>query len=171
MRLPSTKTTLLTIAIIVCTVALTTLFASLLNHNYDLGVPSFGTIYALGFEVHGGNITVADGYPTLDWGTVYVGSPVNRSLYIRSKSNVDVRMNLTIADWAFNNAEGQPASSQPDSNPITVTLDYNGTFTPDQEIRLTLTLNIHSDSEFIDCLVNNHIRAFTFRIMIQPSQV
>lgn len=65
MRPPSAKTVLLIIITIAYTITLTTLFASLLNSNYNILVPSIGTIRALGFEVYGGNITTTNEEPTL----------------------------------------------------------------------------------------------------------
>jgi hypothetical protein len=95
MKLPSTKTTLTIIVVVIYTITLTTLLATVLRTDHNLLMPSLGTIYALGFQVYGGNITTANEKPTLDWGTTYVGASTNVSFNILSRSNIDVKMNMT----------------------------------------------------------------------------
>lgn len=171
MKFPTAKATLTIMVTIIYTVTLTTLFAAMMNSNHDLNVPSFGNIYVLGFDIHDGDILWVNNIPTLNWSTTYVGESTNRSFYAKSKSNIEVRMNLTTANWVFNNSNDQTIDPYAYRVPITVTPNYNGTYEPNQEIFVTLELKIPYDPDFIDYLVANQVRTFSFDITIRPSQV
>lgn len=168
---PSFKTTLIIIVVVAITLILSSLIASLLNTYQNLHVPSVGTIYTLGVDAYGGNITVQDGTKYVDWGTVYVGTSTNRSLYLRSKSNFDTTINLATANWTFTDAHGTNVTP-PSISYINLTWDYNNeTLVPLQEIQVTLTLSVSLDSQFTDYLITNNIQKFSFDIRIYPSSV
>jgi hypothetical protein len=168
--LPSAKTVLLTIVVVVYTMTLTTLAATLLTRNHNLHLPSFGTIYTIGYEIYGGDIIIKDGYPALDWGTTNVGNSTNRSFYLRSTSNIPTIPKLNITDWSFTSSD-MPAPL-PAANKINVTWNLNDTpIEPDQEVYVTTKLEIQIDPDFIKYLVDNRVTQFSFNMTIYPSKV
>ena len=94
MKLPSAKTTLTIIVVVIYTIVLTTLLASVLRTNHDLLMPGLGNIVALGYE--------ADN-KTLDWGTVYVGTSTDQAINLTSKSSTVTTPFLNYGNWKFNN--------------------------------------------------------------------
>ena len=170
-RVPSRNTVLLIIVVAIVAVVLNALVATLLERYQNLHIPSIGNIYALGFDVYGGNITTHDGIQYIEWGTNYVGSQTNRSIYLRSKSNIDTTMNLTTANWTYLNTQGQNARS-PTTSYINLTCDYdNNTIKPNQEIYVTLTLSVPYDTDFVEYLITNKVTRFSFDIHIYPSKL
>ena len=164
------KIILLIITVAAVTLTLNALVATLLERYDNFHVPSVGTIYALGFEAYGGNITTRDDTQYVDWGTVYVGTQTNRSLILRSKSNIDTTMNLSAANWTFTNTQGQNVTP-PATNPINLTWDYNNsTIKPNQEIPVTLTLSVPYDTNLIEYLITNKVTQFSFDIHIYPTK-
>jgi len=79
---------------------------------------------------------------------------------VQIKSNVDVKLELNVTGWT-------PAKLE---SYIKISWDYNGTqLSPQQELPVTLYLNIPSSEEFIRYLVENQITAFGFDININAS--
>lgn len=166
----STKTLLLVAVVVAVTLALSMGISVLLNRYHNLHVPSIGTIYALGVEAYGGDITYKNDTQCIDWGTVYIGTSTNRSVYIRSRSNIPTTLSLAIANLTFEDAQGNPAEP-PNGDYVQLTWNYdNSTVTPNQEIHVTLTLSISYDSNFINYLITNQISNFSFDIRIYPPQ-
>jgi hypothetical protein len=170
--LPSFKTILMIIVVVVYTITLTSLVVSIMNNvNLIVRLPTVGNIIALGYEAHGGDIITSNGNATLDWGTIYVGASTNRSFFLKSKSSTTTTPQLATADWAFKNTQNQSAPP-PTMNDITLSWTIgNMSLAPNQEINVTLTLTVKYDQTFVDYLINNDITTFSFDIIIQPSQV
>jgi hypothetical protein len=164
----SKKTILLIVVVAGIAILLTTTIAILLSGIDELSFPSVGTIHVVGVEVYGGNITLINGTQSIDWGTIYLGTLTNRSFYVHSKSNMDIVLNLTITDWTFLDPEGKSVTG-PTNNYMNVTWDYAGTpISPDGEVYATLTLWASDESSFIDYLVGNNVKGFSFDIHISP---
>lgn len=169
--LPSIKTILIVIVVVVYTIVLTSLFVSVIDGYSTLRVPTIGNIIALGYEAHGGDIISAGENQTIDWGTIYVGTSTNRSFILKSKSNTITMPQLNATDWIFKNQQDQFVAP-PSVIGITVNWTLNNLFlTPNEEVNVTITLTVKYDATFVDYLINNHIRTFSFDIMIQPSQI
>jgi len=169
-RVPSRKTVLLIIVVAIVAVGLNALVATLLERYQSFHIPSVGNIYALGFDAYGGNITTHDGIQYIDWGTNYVGSQTNGSIYLRSKSNIETKMNLKTANWTYLNTQGQNVAS-PTTSSINLTWDYdNSTLKPNQEIYVTFTLSVPYDADFVEYLITNKVTQFNFDINISPSE-
>ena len=165
---PSRKTVLLIIVVAIVAVGLNALVATLLERYQDFHVPSTGNIYALGFDAYGGNITTSNGTQYIDWGATYVGGQTNRSFYLRSKSNIETKMNLTTANWTYVNTQGQIAEA-PTTSFIILTWDYdNSTIKPNQEIYVALTLSVPYEADFVEYLITNKVTRFSFDIHIYP---
>jgi len=144
-----------------------------LSSFHNLHLPSVGTIRVIDVEAFGGNLTVAqDGSQILDWGTVYPGTIANRSLYIRSKSNEPITLQLMLSNLTFQNSEGVDVMRLlPLDNPLNLTWNYTDTqLRPGEQICLVLTLKVSVDLEFINYIINNDVKQFSFVITIKPRE-
>ena len=163
MKLPSAKTTLTVIVVVIYTIVLATLLADLLRTNHNLLMPGLGNIITLGYDVDN---------RTIDWGTIYVGTSTDQAINLTSRSNTVTTPELSYGNWTFKNAENQPA---PSPSVINMTLSWslnNDTqIEPNQKINVTLTLTVEYDPTFVGYLINNTITTFSFDIIIHPSQV
>jgi hypothetical protein len=144
-----------------------------LSNFHNLHIPSLGTIRVIGVEAYGGNITVQDGKQIIDWGTVYPGTRVNRSLYINNSiSNTQVTLSLLLSNLTFFNSGGENVTGNlPSSigNPMMLTWNYSDIpLNPREEVYLILTLEVSSDSSFLDYLVTYDVKEFSFEIAIKP---
>jgi hypothetical protein len=168
-RRPSTKTVLLIVVVVIFTIVLSTLVATLLDRSQNIHVPSFGTIYTLGYDAYGGDLTGTNGNRTVDWGTIFPGASVNRSFYLQSKSNVPTIPMLIVANWTFKNSQGQTIGL-PQVN-ITITWNINGrVVNPDEAFYATLSMQVPNSAEFINYLVDDEVTAFSVDIQISPLQ-
>lgn len=161
--LPSAKTVLTIIVLVAYTVTLTTLLASVLRTNHNLLMPGLGNIIVLGYEVDNN---------TVNWGTIYVGTSTDRSFNLTSKSNTVTTPELSYGNWTFRNAQNQPAPSPPADNiKINWNLNNDTRLDPNQKIDVTLTLTVEFNQTFVDYLISNNIKTFSFDIVIHPSQI
>jgi len=132
--------------------------------EYDRTVPTTGTINVQGLEIYGGDIKYDPTHDTLyvDWGELTLGVSENESFYVKSTSNVDVELELNVTNWT-------PAGID---DYLAIYWNYNGTLlSPAQEILVTVTLEVASDGDFIDFLIENEVTAFGFDITIFASGV
>jgi hypothetical protein len=163
MKLPSAKTTLTVIVVVIYTIVLATLLADLLRTNHNLLMPGLGNIITLGYDVDN---------RTIDWGTIYVGTSTDHAINLTSRSNTVTTPELSYGNWTFKNAENQPAPP-PSVNNMTLSwsLKNDTQIEPNQKINVTLTLTVEYDPTFMGYLINNTITTFSFDIIIHPSQV
>lgn len=166
------KTVLLIIIVSATTLAVTTITSIWLSRYHNLRFPSLGTIQVIGAEVYGGNINFTqEGIPYINWGTVYPGTLTNCSFYIKSKSNTPITLTLKISNLTFQDKENQNVTENlPIENPLNLTWNYNNTLLePKQEVYVTLTLKVSSDSSFLEYLISYYVNTFNFDIIITPS--
>ncbi|MEM2971697.1 MAG: hypothetical protein QW270_04665 [Candidatus Bathyarchaeia archaeon] len=153
------------------TLLLSMLVSVWLSSFHNLRFPSLGAIIVTGVEAHGGNITVTqNGKQFIEWGTVYPGSFTNRSFYIKSISNIPVKLNLTISNITFQNSTNQNVTdpSIENSSPLTLTWNYDNTpLNPKAEIYVTLTLHVSDDPSFINFLIGYCVTGFSFDMVIK----
>lgn len=167
--LRSSKTILLIIGAAAITLSLSMLIATWLSSQHKLEFPSIGTIHTTNVEAYGGDMIIKNGVEYVDWGTVYVGTLTNRSIFIRSKCNIPTELTLEDLNWTYTDQNGQTALP-PNGTYMTLTWNYtNVPIDPEQVISVTLTLNVSYDSAFIDYLITNHITQFSFDIRIFPT--
>jgi len=165
------KTLLLIIAVSLATLILSVTISIWLSSFHNLHLPSLGTIRVLGVEAFGGNInTTQDGKQFIDWGTVYPGSTINRSFYIKSKSNEPITLQLILSNLTFQNSEGNNVTEAlPVENPFSLTWNYTGSpLNPQEQNFVVLTLEVSSDTTFINFIINNDVKQFYFEITIKP---
>jgi len=170
--LPSAKTALTIIVVVIYTITLTSLFATILYSYRSFRMPSLGTIYTLGYDVYDGDIIIVNGNRTLNWTTIYVGSSINRSFLLKSLSNTVTKPNFAYGNWTFRNEQDQTQPSPPLDN-VTVNWDLNNDrlLNPNEVVNVTLTLKIEYNETFIQDLIKFNITTFSFDIAIYPSQV
>ncbi len=164
------KTLLSIIAAVLITILLQTLLSIWLSHNSDIYLPSIGTIHTINVEVYGGDLKeLSNDQKFLDWGTVYPGIMVNRTLNVTSRSNVDAMLIIKTMNWAFNNSQGKIVKGPVNKTDyLTLKVSLNETLIhPNQTLELTLTLKVADSDDFIDFLIENDVKTFSFDICIQ----
>lgn len=167
-KLNASKKTILLIVIVIILTLIISSIASMLLSSYDnITLPSIGTIYVIGIEAYGGDLNETDGQKYIDWGAVYPGASTNRSLYIKSKSNKPVTLNLTVENLVFkkSNQEITPELQLAEA-PINVTINFSGPINPNEEIYITLTLKVSQNPEFIKYLIDYQVTNFSFDMHI-----
>lgn len=158
------------------TIALSTTISMFLSRIDNLTYPSIGTIHVLRVEAYEGDIKLENQTKYIDWGTVYPGTLTNRSIYIRSKSNIETILNLTTANWTFRdsddkNVTGFLASYMKPALAMNLTWNYTDTpISPDEEIYVTLTLRASDDIPFINYLTDKKVAGFSFDIHIRAEE-
>jgi len=163
------KTTLIIIVVVVYTITLTSLFASLMSRENRLRFPTVGNIIVMGYEAYGGDINTTGTNQTLDWGTVFLGTSINRSFTLKSISSMFTIPQLNTTNWTFENAQDAPVAP-PTINDFAVDWNLNNTLlAPNEEVNVTITLTVKYDTAFAEYMINNQIRKFSFDIIIIPS--
>jgi hypothetical protein len=129
----------------------------------DQTIPTKGTLYVSGLEIYGGDTESESGNVYIDWGELTLGASKTASFYVRSNSNVDVELELNVANWT-------PAGIQ---DFIGISWNYNGSLlSPGQEsLLITVSLDVSSSSEFIDFIVDNDVTSFGFDMTVYASGV
>jgi hypothetical protein len=132
--------------------------------------PSLGIIRVVEVEAYGGNITTQDGNQIIDWGTVYPGTLINCSFYIKSVSNVPVILSLNFSNLTFQNSKEENVTAPlPIANPMSLTWNYNNRMLNlNDTIYVTLTLETTSDPRFVEYVISNDVKKFSFDIIIKP---
>jgi hypothetical protein len=170
----SKKTVLLIIVAVSVTLIINILVSMWLSSFHNMHFPSIGTIRAEGVDAYGGDIkTLPDGTKYLDWGTVYPGTEIKRSFYVKSKSNTEIILNFTFTSITFRNSKNQTvAAPSLDGPPLYIDPDYADVpLKPGEVIYVTLTLHVSSKPSFIDYLINNDVQTFSVDIFISPKNV
>lgn len=169
---PSKKTVLLILIVVVITVILHTFIAIWLSKFY-LPIPSLGTIHTLGVEAYwDANLTdKIDEDEKIDWGTLWLGSSNNATIYLLSLKN-DTILSLTKANLIFYDTD--ETAIQPPTNIstyINLTWNYNGTIASvGDKIPVTLTLSATYSMDFILYLIENNIKSFSLDIIISTTE-
>ena len=113
-------------------------------------------INVIGAEVFGGDLV--DG--TINWGTLQIWESRNVSFYLKSTSDVPIRLAFSTTDW---NPPGMESY-------IRLSWNYGSyPLNPGQTIFLTLTLNTQFTLDGVSFLVTNNERTFNFNFNIYPS--
>lgn len=156
----SYKTLVLVAIVATISVASTTLVSIMLgSSDYDVYLPSLGTIKTLDVEVYwdqnGENRRETVSWDEikiekLDWDEITI-NPVDTTVYVKSVSNSRVTLNIFLTDW-------NPVEI---SDYLTISWDYNGApIDPGEIIPVTMTLSASSSDDLINYLVENEIKQF-----------
>jgi hypothetical protein len=169
--LPSKRTVVLVLAVIVITVILSAAFSILLSRFSNLRLPSLGTIMTEGVEAYWDeNLTnKISTDEKIDWGTLKLGTSKNVTFYLLSISNIETILNLTEKDLLF--YDGNGVAMQPPSYILTymnLSWNYNGSVVrPGDVIHVTVTLSAGHSPDFVTYLIDNDVRRFTLDIHIR----
>ena len=156
----SRKTLLLMLIVIVASVATTTIISISLNNYHNFSFPSLGNIKTIGVEAYWDS-NCENRTTLLNWGTLWIGSSYNTTLFIKSVSNYDVTLNLNVTDW------------EPDkiSDHLMLSWDYDGKIIqPGEIVKVVLTSSIDYSGRSISYLISNRITDFNFEIHILASE-
>ena len=166
----SYKTLILVAIVAIIAVASTTLVSMMLSYSdYDVYVPSLGTIKTIDVEIYwdpnGENKTETLGWDEikiekLSWDEIKF-DPLNTTVYVKSISNFRVTLNIFLTDWDHVEI----------SDYLTISWDYNGTIiNPGEIIPVVMTLSASSSDSFIYYLVDNEINRFDVAIHFVASE-
>ena len=168
----SKKTILLIIVVATITIVLNTLILTWLSRTGNYTLPTLGGLHTTGVKAYGGDIIDENGEQQIDWGTVYPGTLTTRSFYLQSESSVKKVLTFRTTDRAFLDSEGNDVagslSSKDLEDALIVTWNYDGTpvSREDSEIYVTFTLNVSSNIDFINYLIDERVETFSFDIHI-----
>jgi hypothetical protein len=106
--------------------------ATLAVLNVQIPIPSAGLVVAVNVGVYSDSACTLN-LTSIDWGSVYPGGSVSRTIYVKNTGNVPITLTMTTTAWNPASAAGQ----------ITVTWDKeNATLNPGQSTSATLTLTV-----------------------------
>lgn len=121
-------------ALILYTLALSTLGPVVLAALGNKTVPNSGSVKAVGVGVYSDS-ACTNAVSSISWGAIDPGTNVNRTVYIKNEGNAPVTMAMTKSNW-------NPASAL---NYITLNWDYGGqTMSVNQVVQVKLTLAVSS---------------------------
>ena len=100
--------------------------------NVTRAIPSSGLIVAINVGVYSDAACTLN-LTSIDWGNVYPGDSVSRTIYVKNTGNAPIALSMTTASWNPASAAGQ----------ITVTWDKeNALLNAGQSTSATLTLSV-----------------------------
>lgn len=164
----SKKTILLVITVAVITLLISTTISILLTRIDNLHVPSLGNVRTQGVEAYW-DTTLENKTETIDWGTLWLGSSKNATIYLLSISTIETTLNLTGANLTFYDTS-DIAIYPPTAISIYMDLswNYNGSIVPPGGvIQVTLTLSTDYSHDFVIYIIENNVKRFNLDILIR----
>ncbi len=150
------KTLLLIFVVSASTALLSSAVAVWLSSFHNLTLPSIGTIKTVGVEAYDDQ-NYKNKIQTIDWGTIWLGSTQNVTLYLLSTSNVKTFLQLNVSDIV-------PANV---SDYIDLSWDYDGSpLNSGEKIKVMLSLSTSNDDLLTRYLVTTTVKDFRFDIHI-----
>ena len=157
---PSKKTVLIGLIVAAITLLLSSGLSIWLSKTTDLEIPSIGTVKTIGVEAYWDE-KLENKTEEINWDTIWVGSSKSVILYLRSTSNVETVLILNTTDWNPKNI----------SKYINLSWNYNETPIDQGEVILvTITLSTTYSNTFIEFLILNNVKEFSFDMIIQASE-
>lgn len=165
------RTILLITTTAIIAVVLSAAIAVLLERFTSLRVPTIGTIRTSGVEVYWDK-ELTNRTESLNWGTIRLGESQSISLHIRSISNIETTLNLTMENLTLSDSnENIVAEPENMASYMNLTWNYNQTkISPGETLQLTLTLSVGHSVDFTEFLIANGVEKFSFDIYISTSQ-
>jgi len=131
-----------------------------LSEVTDLKVPSIGKVKTIGVEAYWDG-TLENITREVEWDTIWLGSSKNVTIYMRSISNVKTLLQLNATNW-------NPGHI---SKYMILSWSYNGTpVEPGEVIQVTITLSAPPSKPFIEYVLANDLKEFTFDIVIRATE-
>jgi hypothetical protein len=154
-------------AVVIAFLAVIIPIASWLNITTNVNFPSAGYIRTTGVKAYWDS-ALQNETRKIQWGTLYIGSKTNVTIYLRSISNVNATLGMKTENWTFSDSNSINISEPADRQSyMYLTWNYtNSIIQPNQVIPVTLTLVLEDNMAFIEFLIQNDIRAFNFDIGI-----
>jgi len=164
----SKKTLLIIIVVAIITLCASTIVSIWLDVHSNFYFPSVGNIRTIGVKAYWDQ-EHANETTEIQWGTLYPGSTNNVTLYLRSTSNHKITLTMQTGNWTFLNSSDIAVSGPDSMTPfMNLTWNYDNTpISPNETLQVTLTLHVSDSSTFIEYLVQNEIRSFSFDISIR----
>jgi len=157
---PSKNTVLLIISVVVVTLLLSFGLSLWLSRVTDLKVPSIGTIKTIGVEAYWDE-NLENKTEAVNWGMIWYGSSKNVTFYLRSTRNVKMVLQLNATNW----------NPEKISKYMILSWSYNGTpVEPGEVVRVTITLSAPPSKPFIDYILANDLKEFTFDIVVRATE-
>jgi len=150
------KTLLLILVVSTATTLISSAVSMWLSSFHNLTIPTMGTIKTVGVEAYW-DPNCENKTETIDWGTIWLGSTKNVTLYIRSVSNVKTSLHLNASNII-------PANV---SEHLNLSWNYDETLlNPKETIQVTLFLSTSADTLFARYLIANDVKDFSLDIHI-----
>jgi len=154
-------------------VAIVTTFITLIILYSTVGdqlLQSQGIIRTLGVEAYGGDIITTNGNKSVDWGKIYPGIVINRSFWVRSKSNIDALLVISSEEWEFRDSNGRIVSVSFDGQEFLSSPQNGSIIGRNQVVNMTLTLKLESSLDFIEDIIVNDVQTFSFYMTIHACE-
>ena len=167
----SKKTILLILTVAAITLVISTIFSILLTRIDNLHMPSLGNLRTQGVEAYW-DATLENETKTIDWGTLWLGSSKNATIYLRSTSTGQTPLYLETANLTFydtNQLAMQPPTTI--STQMHLSWNYNGSMVKSGNvIQVTLTLSTDYSQDFVSYLIENDVKSFSLDILIRTTE-
>lgn len=153
---PSKKTVLIGLTVAAITLLLSSGLSIWLSKTTDLEIPSIGTVKTIGVEAYWDE-NLENKTEEINWDIIWVGTSKNVTLYLRSVSNVETVLKLNTTNWNPTNI----------SNNMDLSWNYNETpIDLGEVIQVTITLSTTYSKPFVEYLMSNNVKEFSFDIII-----
>jgi len=131
-----------------------------LSKTTDLKILSIGTVKTIGVEAYWDQ-NLKNKTEVIDWDIIWLGSSKNVTIFLRSISNVKTLLQLNVTNWNPGNI----------SKYMILSWSYNGTpVEPGEVIQVTITLSAPPSKPFIEYMLVNDVKEFTFDIVIRATE-
>lgn len=161
----SKKTIFLVIVTVAITLAAVFLIGWLSDPRGAVRLPSSGILRTANLKAYWDE-THSNETKEVTWGIINPGSLHNVTFYLQSVSNVVTRFEMAIGNWTFRNSHDEtvlgPATQ---TSYMSLTWDYPGTsVSPNETVKVTLTLTADDSADFVLFLINNDVQKFSVDI-------
>lgn len=148
---------LLIISVAAITLLLSSVISIWLSEVTSLKIPSIGKIQTIGVEAYWDE-SLKNKTETINWNKIWLGSSKNVTIYLRSISNVETIIQINATNWTPSNF----------SKYMNLSWNYDGTpINPNEVIIVTITLSAPKSIGFIEYLVINSVKEFSFDMVIR----
>jgi hypothetical protein len=164
----SRKTVLIILLTVLVTLTLVFLVSSWFNLHDVTHFLSSGSLRTINVKAYW-NESHTNEINEINWGTAYLGSSHNATVFLQSTSNVGATFELITANWTFLNSHSGIALGPINETPY-INLTWNYTekkVNPNETVKVTLTLNVSNSPDFVQFIINNDVREFNVDIVIR----
>ena len=155
----------MTVIITVVIVLIAQWWLDLLNAPH---FPSSSTLTTVNVKAYW-DASHANEIKAINWGTVYLGSSYNTTIFLQSISNVRTTFELTTENWTFLNSHGGIVLGPlKETSYLNLSWDCDKrNVNPKETVQVTLTLNVADSTDFKSFLVEGDVKGFSVDIVIR----